>query len=173
MLLDLSTVPVIETERLRLCLPRWDHFEAFADMHADEETARFIGGARDRGLSFRTMAMIIGHWVLRGYGLFTVEERESGAFVGRVGLLYPEDWPALELAWALARPYWGRGYAFEAARAVLRSEVPKIAPERLISFVHTDNERSRRLALRLGAIPGEPMMLHDQPVTIFEHPLGH
>ena len=169
MLLDLNSVPVIETERLRLCLPRWDHFEALTAMHADEETARFIGGVRDAGLSFRTLAMIIGHWSLRGYGLFAVEERETGAFVGRVGLLNPVGWPAIELGWALARPYWGKGYALEAARAVLASEVPKLDTDRLISIIHQDNHRSRRLAERLGAVAGEGLCFDGEPVTLYEH----
>jgi RimJ/RimL family protein N-acetyltransferase len=82
---------------------------------------RYVGdrGSLSREDAWRQFAMLAGHWTLRGYGMWILEELSSGAFVGRVGLHFPEGWPDREVGWALARPYWGRGYALEAASAAL------------------------------------------------------
>ncbi|MCB1968948.1 MAG: GNAT family N-acetyltransferase [Geminicoccaceae bacterium] len=173
MMLDLTQAPVIVTPRLRLCLPAGDHLDEFATMMEDEETARFIGGVRNRTDAFRLLAGILGHWALLGFGLFAVEDRNSGAFMGRVGLLRPEGWPAMELAYGLHRPFWGKGYAEEACRAVLKHEVPKFAPGRLVSIIADENLASARLALRLGAQKREPMSFNGTPVTLYEYDLSH
>ncbi len=109
----------LETERLRLRLPRAEDFPAYADMLADPEVNRFIGGAEltDRAEVYRALGWLIGHWHLRGYGPWLVEDRASGALVGRVGGFYPLEWPAMEIAWTLGRAWWGQGLAQEAARA--------------------------------------------------------
>ena len=112
--------PILTTERLLLRAWRASDFEPFADMMADDQVAEFLTVDRrppDRAMTWRTMAALIGHWRLRGYGLFVVEERATGAFVGRIGPWRPEGWPGFEIGWGLARPYWGKGYAVEAARA--------------------------------------------------------
>jgi RimJ/RimL family protein N-acetyltransferase len=90
-------------------------------MCADPEVMRYVGDRRvlNREDAWRQLAMLAGHWQLRGYGMWAVEERATGTFLGRVGLHYPEGWPDREIAWALARPHWGNGYAFEAASAAL------------------------------------------------------
>ena len=106
----------LETERQRLRQFRDGDFDAYAAHYADEEMARFIGGACGRDDAWRGMAMMLGHWALRGYGLWAVEEKESGAFSGCVGLWRPEGWPELEAGWWLVRAKQGRGYATEAAR---------------------------------------------------------
>ena len=96
------------------------------------------------------MAMLVGHWELRGFGMWAVEERGTGAFIGRVGLHFPEGWPDREIGWALARPYWGKGFAFEAARAALAHAFDTLGWERAISLIDPANRRSIRLAERLG-----------------------
>ena len=96
------------------------------------------------------MAMLVGHWHLRGLGAWAVEERASEFLVGRVGFYYPDGWPERELAWALARPYWDRGFALEAARAALAHAFGKLGWERIISLIDSESYRSVRLAERLG-----------------------
>jgi RimJ/RimL family protein N-acetyltransferase len=96
------------------------------------------------------MAMLAGHWQLRGFGMWVVEERATGAFVGRVGLHYPEGWPDREVGWALARPFWGRGYATEAGRAAIEVAFGRLGWQRIISLIDPANVRSVRLAERLG-----------------------
>ena len=66
------------------------------------------------------MALFIGHWALRGYGWWAVEERATGEFLGRIGLYNPEGWPEIELGWLLSRQSWGRGLATEGGAAALQ-----------------------------------------------------
>lgn len=142
----------LETERLLLRPFRDTDLDAYAAMCADPEVMRYVGdgGPISRELAWRQMAMLVGHWQLRGFGMWALEERSTGRFIGRVGLHYPEGWPDREVAWALARPYWGRGFAFEAARAALGDAFDRLGWERAISLIHPENTRSIRLAERLG-----------------------
>lgn len=150
---DLAQAPRIETARLILRGWRADDFESFAAMMADAEVARFLTvdqRARSPAEAWRDMALFVGHWALRGYGLFVVEEKGSGAFVGRVGAWSPEGWVGFELGWGLRRDYWGRGYAFEAARAAGDWVFANFKLERVVSLIHAANTRSQTLAERLG-----------------------
>ena len=69
---------------------------------------------------WRNAAIMAGHWALHGFGMFVVEEKASGTFVGRVGPVYPPGWPGFEVGWGIATEFRGKGYAVEAARAVDR-----------------------------------------------------
>ena len=114
-------IPTLVTERLRLCALGERHFEAYAAMLADASSTRFVGDGQplDRMNAWRSMAMLLGHWALRGCGMWAVELRHSGEFVGRVGLHYPEGWPALEIGWMLRADQRRQGYATEGARVAL------------------------------------------------------
>jgi RimJ/RimL family protein N-acetyltransferase len=90
------------------------------------------------------------HWSLRGFGNWAVEERASGQLLGHAGLQYPEGWPEPEVNWALGRPYWGQGFAFEAAKAVLAHAFNTLNWQRAMSLIDPHNHRSIRLAQRLG-----------------------
>ncbi len=142
----------LQTERLLLRPFRDTDIDAYAAMCADPDVMRYVGdrGVLSRDDAWRQMAMLLGHWQLRGFGMWAVEEPTTGAFVGRVGLHFPDGWPDREVAWALARPYWGRGFAFEAARAALGHAFGPLAWERAISLIDPQNTRSVRLAERLG-----------------------
>ena len=96
-------IPVIETERLRLSALAERHFEQYSAMLADPTSTRFVGDGQplDRMNAWRSMAMLIGHWALRGYGMWAVELKDSGEFIGRIGLMNPEGWPDLEVGWML------------------------------------------------------------------------
>ena len=100
--------PTLETQRLILRPPQPEDFEGWAAMMADEEVARFIGGAMPRSTAWRTMAMMTGHWVLRGYSMFSVIEKESGNWIGRIGPWNPEGWPGTVVGWGLTRAAQGR-----------------------------------------------------------------
>jgi RimJ/RimL family protein N-acetyltransferase len=142
----------LETARLRLRHFRAADLNPYAALCADPEVMRYVGdrSVLSREDAWRQMAMLAGHWHLRGFGMWAVEERTTGAFVGRVGLHYPEGWPDREVAWALARPFWGRGYATEAARAALGEAFGRLGWARVISLIDPANTRSVRLAERLG-----------------------
>jgi RimJ/RimL family protein N-acetyltransferase len=107
----------------------------------------------------RGMATFIGHWGLRGFGLWVVQRKSDGAFLGRVGLWQPEGWPGMEVGWGLGRAYWGQGYAREAARASLDYGFRNYAIPKIISLIHPDNHASKRLAERLGETKGAPFQL--------------
>jgi len=165
-------VPVIETERLILRGWREEDHKPLAAMFADSEVMRFIGGVQSFNDSWRSMAAIIGHWHLRGFGFWVVERKEDGAFIGRIGLWCPEGWPGMEVGWALARPYWGQGYATEAARASFDYGFRQFAVPKLVSLIHADNRASQRVAERLGETKGALFELviygNRTPVDIWE-----
>src|SRR5436305_6168244 len=114
-------IPRLNTDRLLLRDFNADDFDAYAEMMADAEVSRFLMDGRplSRVEAWRQMAMFIGHWTLRGFGLWAVEERATGKFIGRIGCLQPEGFPAFEIAYTLTRSAWGRGYAREGAAAAL------------------------------------------------------
>ena len=101
---------------------------------------------------WRSVAGALGHWVLRGYGLYAVEEKATGAFIGRIGLINPEGWPGLEAGWLLGRQHWGHGFATEGARAVVRMAYEALAATHVISLIRPENLASIRVAEKLGAI---------------------
>ncbi|CDO60943.1 Acetyltransferase, GNAT family [Candidatus Phaeomarinobacter ectocarpi] len=140
----------IETERLLLRQFRQDDIDAYAEMLSDEETMRYIGGTGDRMDAWTRMAAALGHWQLRGYGLFAVEEKTSGRFIGRIGAYNPEGWPAIELGWALVPTAQGNGYATEAARSCALWMFNELKLSEIISIIHPDNSPSIRVAERLG-----------------------
>jgi RimJ/RimL family protein N-acetyltransferase len=146
------SVPILDTVRLRLRPWRDDDLEAYAAMNADPETMRYIGrgDTLSRADAWRSMAMLVGHWQLRGFGTWAVEERDTGTFVGRVGLHYPEGWPGLEVGWMLDRATRGRGYATEAARASLEYAWRTLDVDHVISLIQPENAASIRVAERIG-----------------------
>ncbi len=150
---DLHAAPRLETQRLILRGWRADDVEPFIAMMADAEVAAYLTATQqplDRAAAWNALAVILGHWALNRHGLFAVEEKHSGAFIGRVGAWRPEGRAELELGWALARAAWGQGYAFEAARAAGDWMFATLGPPRLSSFIHAANARSQKLAARLG-----------------------
>jgi RimJ/RimL family protein N-acetyltransferase len=148
--MDESSIPILETERLQLRAFRLSDFDDYAAMCGDPEVTRYLMTRFDREQSWRHLAFLVGHWVLRGYGMWAVEEKGTGAFVGRIGFAEPEGWPGFELAWTLVRPFWGRGYATEGARAALAYGFNVLRKARVVSLIHPENQASIRLAGRLG-----------------------
>jgi RimJ/RimL family protein N-acetyltransferase len=142
----------LETDRLTLRMLRESDLDPYAEMCADPEVMRYIGDGQPlaRPMAWRNLAMMVGHWSLRGYGLWAAEERASGLFVGRIGFWNPEGWPGFELGWMLRRPSWGRGFATEGARAALRFAFTELQQPHVISLIHPDNADSIRVAGRLG-----------------------
>ena len=152
----LAEIPTLETERLRLTALGERHFEAYAAMLADADSTRFIGDGQplDRMNAWRSMAMLLGHWMLRGYGMWAVERKDDGAFLGRVGLHQPEGWPDLELGWMLRPEHRGLGYASEAGRAALAFAFTQLHAPRAVSLIRAENVASERVARRLGGRQG-------------------
>ncbi len=166
----MTEIPTLQTERLTLRAFRPDDFEPYAEMCADTEVMMYLGEqgrAQTRGHSWRQMAMYMGHWSLRGYGMWALEETSTRRLVGRVGCHYPEDWPGFELGWAIAREFWGRGYAYEGSSRALDWAFEALNRDHIISIIHRDNERSVKLARRLGEQFERETELMGNPVVIY------
>ena len=165
-------VPTIVTARLVLRGFVPDDFDAYAAMMADPAVTRYLadGAALGRADAWRQMAVIVGHWQLRGFGLWAVEERASGALVGRIGCYEPEGWPGLEVGYVLARPFWAHGYASEGARAALRHAREVVGRERVLSLIHPENAASIRVAERLGATADGRLELSGRPALVYVYP---
>jgi RimJ/RimL family protein N-acetyltransferase len=143
----------LETSRLILRMFREDDFEAYyAKIGADPDVMRYLGDGQPltRSLAWRQLAMIVGHWRLRGYGMWAVEERATSELVGRIGLFNPDGWPGFELGWVLGKAYWGRGYATEGARRVLDHAFTDMQSDHVISLIYPGNAASIRVAERIG-----------------------
>src|SRR6185436_7410194 len=168
----MMAIPQLETQRLIMRGPSAQDFEPFAKMMADADVARYIAPApMERSDAWRALSSAIGHWVLRGYGAWTVTQKSDGAYVGRVGMINPEGWPGLEIGWTLDKPHWGKGYATEAAAAAMRYAFLTQPVERLISNIDPENKSSQAVAVRLGETITERTSLRiggkDYPVDIW------
>jgi RimJ/RimL family protein N-acetyltransferase len=163
----LEALPV--TERLLLRPWRPTDREPFAELNADPEVMRYIGDGRPmtRAESDALLRTINAHWAQHAFGLWCAALREDAkACLGFIGLAVPSFLPAVlpavEVGWRLARPAWGRGLASEGARAALVSAFETLELESVISVIDPANERSVRVAERLGMRPGAA---HLHPVT--------
>ena len=161
--------PELRTERLLLRRFREQDLDDWAAICADVEVMRWIGSEQSlsRGQAWRDMALHLGHWDLRGYGMFAVEELESGRVVGRVGPWQPEGWPELEVGWSIGRPWWGRGYASEAALASARWAFDELGLDTLIHLIADDNERSAAVARKLGSRLDGRAVVNDHDLRVF------
>src|ERR1044071_4300054 len=123
---------------------REDDLEPYAAISADPGVMRYRGAGKPlaRWEAWRQMAMILGHWQLRGFGLWAVEERATGALVGRIGFFEPDGWPGFELGWMLRRASWGKGYATEGARRALAHAFTAMERDHLISLIRPANRAS-------------------------------
>lgn len=151
--------PLLVTERLILRPPVAQDFDAFAAMHAEPETMSFLGGPVPRSVAWRQFASHAGAWQISGYSFFSVIERSTGEWVGRVGPWGPDGWPAPEIAYGLAQKYAGRGYAYEAAVAAIDFAVEFLGWDQIAHTINPDNHASIALARKLGAQNSGPTSL--------------
>jgi RimJ/RimL family protein N-acetyltransferase len=141
----------LETERLMLRPPRLEDLDGWTALMADEEATRFIGGIAPRSVCWRQLMSMIGSWHALGFAMFSVIEKSSGRWIGRVGPWQPADWPGTEVGWALNREFWGRGYAAEAAEATIDWAFQVLGWADVIHSIALDNVASQRVAKKLGS----------------------
>ncbi len=141
----------------------------FTRLHLSEEVTRYLSPARplNAAESFRLFCQVLGHAQVRGFGYWAVTRVEDGAWLGVVGLWFPEGWPGVELGWRLQPEHWGKGYATEAAQLALEHAREALHLTELISIVHDDNLRSARLARRLGMRLWKSRSVGDVGISVF------
>jgi RimJ/RimL family protein N-acetyltransferase len=120
-------------------------------MIADEEVMRHLGGVQLRSVAWRGFLSMPGAWAIQGFSMFSVLERASGRWIGRVGPLAPEGWPGTEVGWSLVRDAWGMGYATEAATASIDWTVDHLGWSEIIHCIDAANVASQAVARRLGS----------------------
>ncbi|MEZ0309041.1 MAG: GNAT family N-acetyltransferase [Ramlibacter sp.] len=160
----------VQTARLELRpFTLADHAD-YARITADPEVMQFIGTGTPNTppLAWRSMAAMLGHWELLGYGLWALALRD-GPLVGHVGYIDVPGWPGFELAWLLGRDHWGQGYAFEAAATALQIAQARLGRDRVISLIRPGNTRSIRLAEKLGALRDGSVELMGSSAELFVH----
>lgn len=147
-----------------------------AAIYADPEVMHFIGdgSVRTREQTAAGLRLMEHEWIDRGFSMFAVQVRSTAELAGWVGLtvptFLPEILPAVEIGWRLGRDFWGRGYATEAAREVLRFGFGELRLERIISVCHVDHRASAHVMTKLGMRPYLQTVVpaHGQPVQVME-----
>jgi RimJ/RimL family protein N-acetyltransferase len=151
--------PTIETERLVLRAIAPSDLDGWAALMSDPDSARYIGGVVTRAEAWRGMAAMAGSWRLKGFGMFSVVEKSSGRWIGRIGPWQPEGWPGTEIGWGLVKDAWGRGYAAEGATAAIDWAFGNLGWTQVIHTIEPRNTASVALAERLGSTDQGPCRL--------------
>jgi RimJ/RimL family protein N-acetyltransferase len=161
---------IVNTSRLQLRPLQASDAEPLMEIHQDPEVIKYVLlGAPPGGLTvaWRNIAMMIGHWHLRGYGPWAVVELATGQVIGRVGLWNPEGWPGIELGWVIRRSRWGNGFATEAARGALEWTWQTVETDHVISVIQPDNLPSIRVAEKIGESFERADVLNETKVHIY------
>ncbi len=168
------TVPVIETERLRLRGHRMEDFAPCAAMWADPVVTRYFGGKIFTEEEVWTRVLrYVGHWQWMGFGYWAVEEKATGRFAGELGFadykreIQPSIQGIPEAGWVLASDAHGKGYATEAVRAVVEWGERRFGNVETVCLIHPDNRASIRVAEKCGYRERQVTTYHGQPTVLF------
>ena len=149
-------IPSLESNRLLLRGITEKDLRAYSKIYADSDYMRFLGYGEEDGKpqdvenTWRTIAFILGHWAMRGYGTWAVVEKKSNKFIGGVGLFNLTNISQIELSWGISPKFWGKGYATEAALLALQfAFVEKKFPSAK-ALIYPKNHKSIKVARRLG-----------------------
>lgn len=143
-------IPTLETDRLILRAPSMDDLDREILFYTGDH-AKFVGGAKGPFACAQGILARIGHWHVKGFGAFHLEEKETGLCMGRVGPIEPYGWPEREIGWSLMPDATGKGYATEAALRIRDYVYDDLGWTTVISLIDPENTASARVATRLGA----------------------
>jgi RimJ/RimL family protein N-acetyltransferase len=155
--------PTLETARLILRPPILADLEPWTEFSADPVCTRFVGGLQSRSQTWRILNTMIGSWLTEGFAMWSVIEKDSGRWVGRMGPWRPADWPTAEVGWGLAREAQGKGYATEAAVVAVDFAFDSLGWDRVDHCIDVGNSSSQGVARRLGARPYRSGKLMPEP----------
>ena len=168
-----TTIPTLDTPRLRLRPYRITDFERYAAMWAEPAVVRFIGGSPlSREAAWIRFLRQIGLWHYLGFGFFAFEDKASGDFIGEGGFhdlrrtLSPSIEGTMEAGWGLVTTAQGRGLAEEAMRAALAWADGRFPDARMTCIIHPDHAASLRVAGKLGFVPFADAEYHGSPTMI-------
>lgn len=162
-------IPVLETRRLVLRGPTPDAYPSFKSTFTSYR-ARFMGGPLNDYETWMLYAAEIGHWQIRGYGMWVIYDKATDKTLGMAGGWKPAKWPEAELAWIIWPEVAGHGYALEATHAVRRHLYRSMDWQSLVSYVDPMNLDSIRLAERLGAVRDPDAVTVDGHDIVYRHP---
>ena len=151
--------PILVTQRMILRPPSAEDFESWARFHGDAESMRHLGGVQGRSQAWRALCTMVGAWHVRGFSMFSLVSRETGAWIGRVGPWQPEGWPGKEIGWGVLPEFAGKGYAREAALATIDYAFELLGWDEVIHTIAPTNSASIALAERLGSKRRGPTQL--------------
>lgn len=173
-------LPRLETARLVLRAPVIEDFETYRAILMSPRAVHMVDEPLDRRDTWLDFAQVVATWLLRGHGLFAIEDRASGAVLGFTLIGFEEGDREPELGWFLTEDAEGQGYAFEAAEAVRNWGLSTLKVPSLVSYIDPPNARSIRLAERLGgwhdrAASAELSAAQGAEVAVYRHwpPGGH
>ena len=150
---DPFIIPSLNTDLLLLRAFEKNDLDPFAAMVADSEVmqqATYDGTAMTRAQAWNWLCLMLGHWHMRDFGIWAVEEKSSGELIGRIGLQFLDWFDDVELVWMLSKSAWGKGFASEGARAAIDFGLNSLALPRIAAVIRQENKPSVRLAERLG-----------------------
>ena len=165
----MALFPELETERLRLRHWRESDVDPFLAFYRDPQSAAVYGENVMRSDVWRRVGLLIGHWQLRGFGPWALEDKATGRFAGHGGLWFPDGWGDIEVGYGISPDFRGQGYAVEAAQRVRDYGYREKGFERLVSYIEPGNTASRKVAERLGAVPDGEYLLHDKAHIVYLH----
>ena len=163
------SIPTLETKRLILRGPEPEDYPDFKSTFTSYR-ARFMGGPLNAYETWMLYAAEIGHWHIRGYGMWMIVDKSSGNTLGMAGGWKPAKWPEAELAWIIWPQVAGKGYALEATHAARHYLYTKADWQTAVSYIDPKNLDSIRLAERLGAIKDPAAATVDGGDAVYRHP---
>lgn len=157
---------ILETTRLILRTFEEHDIDPMALIDQDPKVCEFLPGIGNREKTTQGVHAIMNHYRDHGFSLYAVELKSTGEMIGWCGLMIPSFeahfTPSVEIGWRLASSHWNKGYATEAANAVLKHAFENVKLNEVVSFTAVDNIRSRRVMEKIG--------LHHNPTADFDHP---
>lgn len=162
-------IPVLETRRLVLRGPQPQDYPDFKATFSSYRS-RFMGGPLNAYEAWMLYAAEIGHWEIRGFGMWMIHDKVTNETCGMAGGWQPAKWPEREIAWIIWPDKAGQGYALEATHAVRGFYYTKCGWEGAVSYIDPKNLDSIRLAERLGAKKDPEAPSIDGSDAVYRHP---